>query len=544
MTHLSNAEDVELSLPFIYKFNQSELSFDEFKQAVRYKFFRLCCFYFIKDATGRKVRFSPNIAQLEYYKGSHQSDVILKARQLGFTTWKMIYDLDTCLFKKNFEAGCIAHNLTSAQDIFENKIKFAYRNIKPSVIKMLEMMGYKLPVPRNDRGNAYKFSNDSGVSVSTGFRGGTLQSLHISEFGKICKKFPEKAKEIVLGAFPAVSGAGGTITIESTAEGKQGYFYEYCMNAKKLFDKGIEPFPEQFKFHFFPWWKDPKYMTESKVDYSVINEYFDKLDSKFGIKLTEEQKHWYFLKWQVYGDNMGQEYPSTPEEAFAQAVEGAYYAKQFAKIYKEGRYVDDYYNNDSRVYTAWDIGVGDSTAIWFYQRIGKELHVIYYLENSGESLGYYIKTLEDLAKKHKWKYGSHYAPHDIDHREWTSDGGVTRREQAKKGVKYGEKTYKIRFEVVPKLTIDDGIQHARQTLDSVIFFTGLSGSVAKENGGLKCGIEHGVNCLENYRKEWDDKLGCWRDRPLHDWSSHGADGFRYLSVIEFKRKGEALNIYG
>ena len=125
-----------------------------------------------------------------------------------------------------------------------------------------------------------------------------------------------------------------------------------------------------------------------------------------------------------------------------------------------------------------------------------------------------------------------------------SDGGVTRREQAKKGVKYGDKTYKIRFEVVPKLSIDDGIQHAREVLDKTIFFTGLSGSVAKENGGLKCGIEHGVNCLENYRKEWDDKLGCWRDRPLHDWSSHGSDAWRYLSVIEFKRKGEALNIYG
>ena len=322
MTHLSSADDVELSLPYIYKFNTRELTFDEFKKAVRYKFFRLCCFYFIKDATGRKVRFSPNIAQIEYLKQSHQNDVILKARQLGFTTLKMLADLDTCLFRKNFEAGCIAHNMTSAQDIFDNKIKFAYRSIKPSVIAMLAKMGYSLPVPRNDRGNAYKFSNDSGISVSTGFRGGTLQSLHISEFGKICKKFPEKAQEIVLGAFPAVSGAGGTITIESTAEGKQGYFYDYCIDSKKLRDMCIEPVAEQFKFHFFPWWKDPKYTTDSEVDYSKIESYYDTLNSKHGITLTEGQKAWYFLKWKVYGDKMGQEYPSTPRGGICSSYRG------------------------------------------------------------------------------------------------------------------------------------------------------------------------------------------------------------------------------
>ena len=532
---MTNAEEVELALPYIYKFGSRELTFDEFKIAVRYKFFRLCCFYYIKDATGRKVRFTPNIAQVEYYKEAHQNDVILKARQLGFTTWKMIADLDTTLFRKNFEAGCIAHNLTSAQDIFENKIKFAYRNIKPSVIQMLAMMGYELPSPRNDRGNAYKFSNDSGISVSTGFRGGTLQSLHISEFGKICKKFPEKAKEIVLGAFPAVSGAGGTITIESTAEGKQGYFYTYCIDAKRISDLGNNPAAEEFKFHFFPWWKDPKYTTDSDIDHSCLASYFDELESKHGIVLTEGQKKWYRVKWGVYGDNMGQEYPGTPEEAFAQAIEGAYYAQQFAEVYKSKRYIDDYYSNDAEVHTVWDIGVGDSTSIWFYQRINDEIHVIYYLENSGEPLGYYIKQLEELSKEHNWTYGKHNAPHDIDHRDWTSQG-VTRREQARIGVDYGGVTYKLNFEVVPKLGIDDGIQHARSVLGKCVFFTGLKGSVEKQNGGLKSGVEHGVHCLESYRKEWDDKQGCWKDRPLHDWSSHGSDAFRYLAVVESKHQ--------
>jgi hypothetical protein len=534
MLPMTREQEVERALHYIYKFQARDLTLDEFKRAVKLKFFRLCTFYYIKDATGKKVRFSPNIAQLEFYKSSHQNNIILKARQLGFTTWKMIADLDDCLFKSDYAAGCIAHNDKSAKDIYRNKVKYAYRSIKPSIIKMLEAIGYKLPKPLNDRDNAYIFSNGSEISVSTGFRGGTLQSLHISEFGKICKKFPEKAIEIVTGAFPAVSGEGGSITIESTAEGRQGYFYEYCDKAKKKLDRGAELMPEDFKFHFFAWWQDPKYKTVSVFDYSELGQYFDELEHKYGIKLTEEQKNWYFSKHEVQGDKMKQEFPSTPEEAFAQAIEGAYYAKQFADIYKDGRYIDKLYGNDARVNTAWDIGMGDSTAIWFYQRVGNEIHVIYYLENSGEPLGYYIKELERLANKHKWVYGEHFAPHDINNRDWSSNG-KTRKEMAREGTEYGGVKYRLIFEETPKLGIDDGIEIVRNTLPRCVFFTGLGGLKNEDKGGMSSGVEFGVNALESYRKEWNDKLGCWRDRPLHDWSSHGSDAFRYLAVAENKR---------
>lgn len=160
---MTRLEEVELALPYVYKFERRELTFSEFKVAVRYKFFRLCCFYYIKDATGKKVRFSPNIAQVEYYKGGHGNDIILKARQLGFTTFKMLFDLDECLFNANHAAGCIAHNDKSAKDIYRNKVKYAYKNIKPSIIKMLEMMEFRLPTPINDRDNAYIFDNDSSI---------------------------------------------------------------------------------------------------------------------------------------------------------------------------------------------------------------------------------------------------------------------------------------------------------------------------------------------------------------------------------------------
>ena len=534
------AEEVKLSKEYLKAFRDGKGSDELFAKAARLKFFRLCSLYYIKDAEGKKVRFKPNKAQTEYYIDSHQRDIILKARQLGFTTWKMIFDLDECLFNANHKAGCIAHNDSAAKDIYRNKIRFAYRNIKPKFNQWFLDMGKRLPVPINDKDNAYVFDNGAEIGVSTGFRGGTLQSLHISEFGKICKKYPEKAQEIVTGAFPACSGKGATITIESTAEGKQGYFFDYCQEAKKIHDTDGELTSRAFKFHFFPWWKDPKYVMDEDCNYSRLDSYYSELDNKHGIVLSDEQKRWYMSEWMIQGDKMTQEFPSTPEEAFAQAIEGAYYAQQFAKVYKDKRYLVDLFDNDAPINTAWDIGMGDSTAIWFYQVINNEIHIIYYLENSGEPLGYYIKELEALAKRNKWKYGKHHAPHDIDHRDWSSSG-VTRREQARKGVEYGDKKYRLRFEVVPKLGIDDGIEHARTLLDRCVFFTALGGNASKDNGGSKSGVEHGVNCLESYRKEWNDKLGCWRDRPLHDWSSHGSDAFRYLAVAETKRvKGISL----
>ena len=510
LVEVNREAEVNLSLSFVEKFNKGSLSSDEFKCALQLKFFRLCCMYFIKNKDGEKVRFRPNLAQTQYYIEAHQNDIILKARQLGFTTFKMIESLDSCLFKKNFSSGCIAHNDKDSKDIYRNKIRFAYRSIKPSFIKMLELIGFGLPVPVNDKDNAYVFSNGSSIGVSTGYRGGTLQSLHISEFGKIAKKYPDKAKEIVTGAFNSV-GKNCTKTIESTAEGKQGYFYDYCHEAKKLRESGGYLASLQFKFHFFAWWSDPEYFIDEPIEIpSRLEDYFKTLKDKYDISLTDGQKKWYSLTEKVQGDEMKREYPSTPEEAFEQAVEGAYYAKQFAAIYRDGR-IGEMPENDALVHTAWDLGVGDSTAIWFFQEIGGKYHIIDYYENSGEGMRHYFKVLKDKD----YRYGDHYAPHDISHREFGSDA-KTRMEIASDGFDIDGDTYKVYFIKLNIMSVDEGIELVREALPKCCF-----DSVKTEDG---------VKCLESYRKEWNDKLGCWRDRPLHDWASHGADAFRYLSM--------------
>jgi len=497
-----------------YISNLESLTYDDLAEAMTYKWFRLNVLYNIKNKDGTKVLFTPNAEQEAFYVEQHCRDIILKARQLGFTTFKMISDLDDCLFIENFAAGCICHDLTSAKDIYRNKIRFAYRNITVEQRELLEGIGYKLPVPINDKDNGYVFDNGSSIAVSTSYRGGTLQSLHVSEFGKICKKFPDKAKEIVTGAFEAVA-IGNVITIESTAEGKEGYFYDYSLSAETKAKRKDKLTKLDFKFHFFPWYLNKGYQLESDKDLPQhIKTYFTKLEHESGVAFTQDQMNWYYAKECDLGDEMKREYPSTPKEAFEQATKGAYYANQFTKIYKDGRICDGF-NNDAKVNTAWDIGVGDSTVIWFYQRINNEIHLIDYYENSGEGLEHYAKVIRDR----KYDYGEHYAPHDIDNRDF-SNRGLTRKQVALNGFDLDNdgKVYSLRLNVVPKLSIDDGISHSRKLLDRCVF--------DKD----KC--ERGIKCLESYRKEWNDKLGCFRDRPLHDWASDGADAFRYLAVIE------------
>ena len=512
---ISNHEQAKL-----YLANKATLTALEVSDAMTYKWFRLNTLYCIKSKQGKQILFEPNKEQEEFYVNQHGRDIILKVRQLGMTTFKMLSDLDDCLFIKNFSAGCICHNMDSAKDIFRNKIKFAYENITDDQKAILAEVGYILPTPTSDRGNAYVFDNGSSIKVGTSYRGDTLQSLHISEFGKICQKYPDKATEIVTGAFEAVPADGGVLTIESTAEGKEGYFYDYCKTAKKDKDLGRNLGLLDFKFHFFSWIDRGEYSIEGDYPES-LDKYFNSLESKHGISLTDNQKAWYAAKQKILGDDMKREYPTLPKEAFEQSIKGAYYANQFDDIYKDGRIEQSIGNwSENDVHIICDIGIGDSTAIWFYRVVGDELHVIWYHENSGEGLGYYLKYIQDTITKNKWSIGKYYGPHDMNNREFASKG-KTRKELAAEGVEYNGIIYRAKFKIVPKLGIADGIQLARAILPRCVF-------------DKKC--EQGVIALEHYRKDWNDKLGCYRDSPLHDWSSHGADAFRYLAVTESKRK--------
>lgn len=475
---------------------------DKQKKLLKNRFWRLNHLYKIKDKNGKCVTFKMTPEQLEYFDGMHDRNVILKARQLGFTTEVCIIQLDLALFHKK-ECALIAHSLPDAERLFRNKTQYAYR-LLPDDIKRANPL-------TKETTSEYVFDKGGSVTVSTSFRGGTLYSLHVSEFGKICAKYPEKAKEIVTGAFEAVP-LGGKITLESTAEGRAGYFYDYCQDAEKAQLQGKELSNLDWKFFFFSWWKNPQYAIDPvEALPQRLVDYFAEMEAKHGVHLNERQKAWYYAKEKTLGDDMKREYPTIPAEAFQQSVEGAYYAKQFRWLYTNKRICKLPDNSHLPVHTFWDIGVGDSTVIWFVREVGSEYHIIDYYENSGEGLRHYMKVLKERG----YEYGEHWAPHDIDNREFSGDG-KTRRQLASEGYEVDGETYSIEFNVVPKLSIDSGIESAREILPLCVF------------DEEKCA--EGITHLEGYRKEWDDKRGCWKDKPLHDHTSNAGDGFRYFAV--------------
>lgn len=480
----------------------------EHLKLLRDKRWRLNNLYFITDKNGKRIRFRMTDEQVEYFDGMHTRNIILKARQLGFTTECCIIQLDAALFE-SAKCALIAHTLPDAHRLFREKVKYAYDNLPVDI--------RKANPARNDASGELVFNKGGSIYVSTSFRGGTLRYLHVSEFGKICAKFPHKAREIVTGAFEAVA-ADCFVTIESTAEGRAGYFFDYSQSAEKQQMSGTALGLLDWKFFFFSWWKNKDYSLDPTgvVIPQRLADYFNELAAKHGIVTNDGQRAWYAAKEKTLGDDMKREYPSVPTEAFQQSVEGAYYAKQFAKLYAEKRIGVIPDNRHQPVMTFWDIGVGDSTAIWFVRQIGTEYHVIDYYENSGEGLRHYMKVLKDRG----YTYSEHWGPHDIENREFGSDA-KSRKDIAKEGYEIDGERYSIRFQVVPRTGVDTGIESTRNILPLCVF------------DESKC--EEGIGHLENYRKEWDENRGCWKDKPFHDSTSHGADAFRYFAVAKSKR---------
>jgi len=183
-------------------------------------------------------------------------------------------------------------------------------------------------------------------------------------------------------------------------------------------------------------------------------------------------------------------------------VPGAVYGKELEEAQADGRITNVPYNPASKVNTFWDLGVGDSTSIWFTQNIGRAVHVIDYYEARGEGLPHYCKVLSSK----NYLYGEHNAPHDIEVRELGT--GKSRREIAW--------DLGLNFRVVPKLPIEDGI-HAAQMLIPRLYFD-------RE----KC--KYGLECLRQYHRAYNERTRSFRATPVHDYSSHAADAFRYLAV--------------
>jgi hypothetical protein len=198
-----------------------------------------------------------------------------------------------------------------------------------------------------------------------------------------------------------------------------------------------------------------------------------------------------------------EEYEQEFECSFTAAVRGAYFGALMADADRDQRVSIVAPDPSIPVHTAWDLGMSDSTAIWFVQaRPGGTYAVIDYYEASGEGLDHYAKVLDEKG----YKYGTHIAPHDIRVRELGT--GKSRLETAA--------SLGIRFHIAPNIPVQDGINAVRTILPRCWF------------DESRCGP--GVESLRNYRRSFNDRLNDFTARPVHDWTSHAVDAFRYFAV--------------
>ena len=184
-------------------------------------------------------------------------------------------------------------------------------------------------------------------------------------------------------------------------------------------------------------------------------------------------------------------------------VEGAYYGRMLGKLWEKEQITNVPIDPNALVHTAWDLGYGDSTAIWFYQICGQEIHIVDYYENHGEAMRHYVEVVKDKG----YMYGTHYAPHDV--KQGSLATGETLLETAKK---LGIIFHTLQRERI----VDDGIERTRGILHRCWF------------DAERC--KKGVDALENYHAEYRERAEVYATTPVHDWSSHGADAFRYLSM--------------
>ena len=461
---------------------------------------RLNNLYWIEDKYGKVVKFKLNPAQSKLLDELHYLNIILKARQMGFSTFILVLALDCCLFNDHFAAGLVADTLDNATNLLK-RVRFAYERIPEEIQKVVALT--------TDRSTMMEFSNGSSVEVGVSLRSGTKNFLHVSEYGKICAKSPEKAKEIRSGSLNTLAPRQLGF-IESTAEGRGGDFYDKTQAAMALSDSGAELGDLDYKFHFFPWWEDATYTLVREVKLTVEDrEYFESLREEHGVELTDGQKWWYAGKRREQGDDMWKEYPSTADEAFKAAKDGAYFAKEIRNLRQLKRIADLPFDPALPVNTFWDWGLGDATTIWLHQQIAGRNRFVGFYENSGEGPAHYADWLDKWRARRGIRYGVHYAPHDFDTRRPGSYGEIITLKSVFASLGY-EMTIVERCE--DKKT---SIQVARTKFPQCEF----------DEGECDAGIVH----LENYSREWDEKYSVWKSHPRHDEHSDAADGFMTFS---------------
>ena len=496
------------------------------------RWWRLNNLYFIIDENGDRVLFWPNEVQKEVYQNLHYLNLCLKSRQHGITTLFCILMLDYVLFNNDKKCALTTLSMDTSVALFHDKVLYPFSQL-PDYVLANPMF---IPIKKNEKQLVFpdeKGNTRSQLSAQVGLRAETYHWVHVSEYGKICAENPIKAEEIKKGAFNTVH-EGSILTVESTAQGPSGDFYDKCKEAEhnKREHKSLGPL--DWQFFFFPWFRkssnrtDPRFVEITPEDHL----YFNKLERTEKFKIDEWQRAWYVVKQKEQGNAMTQEHPSTSDESFFSSVTGAFWADEIRDLERRfpPQITDVPHDPNVLVHTVHDPGY--HWAVWFIQNpMGLFPKVIRHYECVGST-----KDVCEMMDRYKdlygYRYGKHIVPLDADSNATKVIDGKTILIHAKQNGYTFTKMKKI----PDSMTL---IEQARVELTNFWF------------DRTECGP--GLNSLRSFRRKKDvalstDKKPVYLERYVHDLSSHSASAFyhaikaRKAGLFDDDGEGESITI--
>ncbi len=411
-------------------------------------------------AVGKAVQevstgYTPRALQSVLHKALKRFNVIVCHRRFGKTVFSLNEMVDQGLrnTKKSPQYAYIAPTYGQAKRVAWDMLKDVTRNIPGVIVNEAEL---RVDIPRPASSDRIRFMLLGAENPGT-IRGIYLDGVILDEFAEMD---PIIWSQVVR---PALSDRPGWAIFIGTPKGQNGFYSLY----------------QQAQLH--------------KDWFSVMYK-----ASQTGVLPLSELE-------QAKAIMSEEEYAQEYECSFSAALVGAYYGKRMAEAEDEGRVTNVAHDPAVPVDTFWDLGVDDTTVIWFGQRVGKNRHFIDYMEMSGEGLDFYAK---ELQKKKKYKYGTHYFPHDMAAREMGT--GKSRIET------WHSITGQTNTLIVPKQDLEDGINAVRMMLPKCWF------------DAEKC--KRGIEALKSYERKFDTKNMIYTQKPLHNWASHAADAFRTAAM--------------
>ena len=452
--------------------------------------------YRIVDRNGNSIKFKMNAVQSHVLKNLHKRNIILKARQLGMSTFAVLYLLDECLFNPNLAAGIVSYSLEHAQHIFKRIIGHALENLTPYAKHKAVILQHSA--------REISFANGSFLRVDTTLRGGAYQLVLVSEYGKTCARNPLKAEEVITGTLNTLSQSSMSI-IESTGEGNEGFYADMVNQAANRGNDDLSPL--QYRLFFFPWMDEPSYTMDQPVTISVdLLDYFSSIEASTKRLISQGQRNWYAHQKSVLGEKIKQEFPSTVAEAFISSSDAYYFQQCIEEAYKSGRCLSiNPYDPLAQVYVAMDIGVNDLTVMAFFQLVHGEIRFIDYYEDKNKGVDFYARFLQ---QDKKYLYNTIFLPHDAAHRD-----GIVVENTYERDFRRLFSGTSTKFQVLKRTDKNINISNAKIKFSRCVF------NMAR--------VKPFIEQLGKYRKKWSEQFGKYLDEPYHDVSSNYADCFQY-----------------